>query len=957
MSVLLQQLHLAPKMGKVLLSGLVSVKDESLPPQSIAEYVARREASLLQGPKKDRGIGIDYIFFRRFNDGRSPQVSAYVVDNNGNDHTREEIAELHRRVWLNGTAPLLYVEWPTQVDVLRCAAGPEFWDRRRGVTVYIAAESIQVVSDVARSLDERKIRRFSAFRLASGTFWDDPINSDWACADRSAHKLLLHAAIDADSALQKKATPTVQPVMRRLLLLFVFTKYLEDRGVFPDGWFGKRVTGASTFLDALRDGGVEVVQQMLAELKAKFNGDIFELPELEQALTPDVLSEFVTLLEARTLRRQMYLWKQYSFHYIPVEVLSHLYQHFAQSGTGAIYTPPFVADLILDQVMPYEKLTGSEKVLDPTCGSGVFLVGAFRRLVHYWQSLNNWDRPGVPLLKEILKKSIFGVEMLPEAAHVAALNLALAICEALQPKVIWTHLKFDKLIGNNLFIGDFFENLENLRLSVPDGFCCIVGNPPFSSKLTPAAERTRREEWKTIPIPDGNIAYRVTEECMELLAPRARLCLLQPSGFLYNSKTRAFAAVFLRSRRVEAVLDFVSIRNLFERADTKAIALVVGRQEPEDDHEIRHLTFRRTKSVHESLGFELDHYDLHQIPQNIAETCPWVWKTNLLGGGRLVNLTAKVMGWPTLKDYLKQKGWTHGEGFIVGENEARKSPCEWLKDKKFLPTQGLTTDGVNLDTITKVPDWNVVYPAKPERFEAPMFLIAENESLPSDTWLNGSLAFLHSIVSINASKSEESQLVEFAEQFQKYKSDLKVFCLLKSSRSLIGKSTAILKRDIEQLPWPGDKGFQKLAWWEELLLSDASEVYAPFIRVGQNAPAITEAVDGPKFQSYATTFVRLLGSVYSNLRADRSGIADGMAYQAFTFGKTSELDWPGDWSDHLRKLLFKYDSAALRTHRIVRFYEGNTLIIVKPDRMRDWIPSTAIRDADETLVDLQEQGF
>lgn len=954
MSALLQQLHLAPKRGKALLSGLVSVKDNSLPPRSIAEHVARREASLLQGPKDDQGIGIDYIFFRRFNDGRSPQVVAYVVDNSGNVHTREEIAELHRRVWLNGTAPLLYVEWPTQVDVLRCAAGPEFWDRRKGTAVYVAAESIQVASDVARALDETKVRRFSAFRLANGTFWDDPINSDWACADQSAHKLLLQAAIDSDRALQKEAPPAAQPIMRRLLLLFVFTKYLEDRGVFPVGWFGERVTGATTFIDVLRDGGVEVVQQMLAELKGKFNGDIFELPELEQTLSPDVLSEFVTLLEARTLRRQRYLWDQYSFRYIPVEVLSHLYQHFAQSGTGAIYTPPFVADLILDQVMPYEKLTGSEKVLDPTCGSGVFLVGAFRRLVHYWQSLNNWDRPGVPRLKEILKKSIFGVEMLPEAAHVAALNLALAVCEALQPRVIWTHLKFDKLIGNNLFVGDFFDNLENLRSAGPDGFSCIVGNPPFYSELTPAAERTRREEWKTIPIPDGNIAYRVTEECVELLASSGRLCLLQPSGFLYNSKSRAFASAFLQSRTVEAVLDFVSIRNLFESADTKAIALVVCQAEPKADHEIRHLTFRRTKSVHERLGFELDHYDLHYIPQELAETSPWIWKTNLLGGGRLVNLTAKVMEWPILEDFLKEKGWTHGEGFTEGN---KSKSAEWLTGMPFLPTKALTEEGICIEQIETVRGTKFEAPRRPERFKAPMLLIAKNISLASGLRLNGDLAFLHRIVGINAPEGEKQEFVEFAQLFQKLSTALSVYCLLKSSETLIGKSTAILKRDIEHLPWPGNKGFQKLTWWEELLLSDASEIYAPLIRIGQNAPAITEAVDSPKFQRYAKTFVQLLGSVYSNLRVDRYGVADGMAYQAFTFGKTSELDWPNNWSETLRELLFKHDSAALRTHRIVRFYEGNTLIIVKPDRMRDWIPSTAIRDADETLVDLQEQGF
>jgi hypothetical protein len=40
-----------------------------------------------------------------------------------------------------------------------------------------------------------------------------------------------------------------------------------------------------------------------------------------------------------------------------------------------------------------------------------------------------------------------------------------------------------------------------------------------------------------------------------------------------------------------------------------------------------------------------------------------------------------------------------------------------------------------------------------------------------------------------------------------------------------------------------------------------------------------------------------------------------------------------------------------------RFYERNTIILVKPDRLRYWISSAAMRDADETLVDLQRQGY
>jgi hypothetical protein len=101
----------------------------------------------------------------------------------------------------------------------------------------------------------------------------------------------------------------------------------------------------------------------------------------------------------------------------------------------------------------------------------------------------------------------------------------------------------------------------------------------------------------------------------------------------------------------------------------------------------------------------------------------------------------------------------------------------------------------------------------------------------------------------------------------------------------------------------------------------------------------------------------MLGSVYSNLRASEFGLLDGLAFQAFCFGKESDLDWPSDWSGQLREVIYREHGDALRTVRILRFYEGNTIIMVKPDRLRYWIPSTAIRDADETLVDLQRQGY
>jgi hypothetical protein len=186
---------------------------------------------------------------------------------------------------------------------------------------------------------------------------------------------------------------------------------------------------------------------------------------------------------------------------------------------------------------------------------------------------------------------------------------------------------------------------------------------------------------------------------------------------------------------------------------------------------------------------------------------------------------------------------------------------------------------------------------------------------------------------------------------------LRAFCLLFGTQALLGKSTAILKRDLDVLPWPHDGVSWNLSSWEKILCTELVDFMADYVRLGQNSDLLKTQAGPGEFLRYAEIFCSLLGSVYENIMPIRSGIFGGLAYQAFCFGDNATLDWPGDWAETLQDLVFAKHGDALRTVRILRFYEGNTIIVVKPDRLRYWIPSTAIRDADETLVDLQRQGY
>ncbi len=923
--------------------GLVSVREQhsSLRPDErsvISEAAAFEE--------------VDFVFFRRFADGRSSQVAAFVVDNSDERLNEQQLARLHSDLWLHGEAPLVYVAWPTRIDILSCSRGPDFWVNEEHT--FNPADQIHIASEIDSELKKR--RRFSALRLADGTFWDDPQNSSLANHERTAHESLIQAIVEVDAELDGQN----KPVLRRLLLLTVLLKYLEDRRVFPNGWFGRFRRGSRSFFEVLKGGEPEQVIRLLQALERRFNGDVFSLPTgTQQRLSRRSLRQFAQLVEARTITRQRYLWEQYSFGHLPVEVVSHLYQRFVQ-GHGAVYTPPFLAALLLDHVMPYDKLTGKERILDPACGSGVFLVGAFRRLVTHWRSKHRWRQPDVETLKAILTRSIFGVELDSGAVDLAAFSLSLAVCDALKPDVIWSELRFDPLRGRNLHERDFFDFVldrrDETQADTLGKFDIVVGNPPFESTLTDAGKKLNdKATSERGRLPDKQAAYLFLEQSLDLLKPEGRLCLIQPHGFLYNQKTFSFRQRILRKSRVETLLDFISIRNLYDGADPKTVAVLAVNEEPADDHVIIHLTFRRTFSAYQRIGFEIDHYDRHRVSQQVADSDSLVWRINVLGGGRLVEFATRLRETSTISDFVKGNDWIIGEGFIVG-NRAHNAP--FLTGKRFLPNKALTDDGIDKSELRVVEETHFEGPRNESLFQSPLMVIKENERLPSAFWDMGDLAYKNEIVGIHAAPSQSRELKRFFRVFQQRLRQYQFCCTANGSRTFSTKATSVYKIDIESLPYPEDERDLDFTYWERAIQDDVIDYIAPFVRLGQNSELLRKAADASVVESYADMFCRLLGSIYDNLQAASPVFLSGLICQPFYFGDAPNIDWLGeDCQQKLLTLVYDQSLESLRTVRVVRLYHENMVLIVKPDRLRYWIRSTAIRDADDTVVDLHQQGY
>jgi SAM-dependent methyltransferase len=937
-------------------AGLVSVQTTTAETTlAVDERVAVSEAAAFEK--------VDYVFFRRFSDGRSSLAAAYVVDNSDEHLDEKSLADLHRKLWLNGTVPLLYVAWATRVDVLSCIRGPDFWND--AASRFSPAESIDVRTAGQISSELEKRARLSAFRLADGTLWDDPRNAHLANHDKGAHKSLIQAVVETDRELEGHKSP----LLRRLLLLMVLIKYLEDRRVFPSAWFGRFQKRAKQFSELLQGGDPAAVKRLLRFLERRFNGDVFVLTRNGgHELTKSALKRFAQLVEARTLGQQRYLWDQFSFEHVPVEVISSLYQRFVEGGHGTVYTPPFLASLLLDRAMPYAKLSGDERVLDPACGSGVFLVGAFRRLVNVWRSRNGWQRPDVETLKGILRRSIFGIELDPDAIDLSAFSLALAVCDALKPEVIWKDLKFEPFRNANLFQADFFELILRQRAgqktTLEDSFDVVVGNPPFESALTEAGAALDKISESANPergvLPDKQAAYLFLEQALTLVRPRGRLCLIQPHGVLYNRKTDEFRASIFRKNRIDSVFDFTSIRKLYE-ADPKTVALFAGAGPPDANQTIEHLTFRRTTSVHQRICFELDHYDRHRVSQPDAESEPFVWRSNLLGGGRLLEVSQRLRQMRTLAEFVEQnvdqRGWDYGEGFIAATTGKRER-AQFLIGKPFLPTTAFTDAGIDESQIGKVNETHFRSAYTEARYSPPLILVKESASLPFAFWDKGFLAYRDKIIGIHAPVTDRPALQKLYNTFRRWHKTYQFCCALNGTQALLGKATAILKQDVDALPYPADEQELQFSFWEEGIQDDVLSFMADYVRLGQNSELITKTADASALDAYCQMFCRMLGSVYRNLCAADPVRLDALICQPFYFGERPESPLLRyDSLDQIHRLVYQDQHESLRTVRIVRFYADNVMLIIKPDRLRYWIRSTAIRDADETLVDLYRQGY
>lgn len=936
--------------------GLVPVrgyKRDGRPPEEVAMM------------EKAEDYAADAVFFEAGRNGRAPvaQAFVYVSDAAAND---TEFAELHRRLWSWGGVPLLYRKTRGLVQLFRCAHRPDFYSAK-GELICKPVKTLKIASVISSSTLWGSVPLdpwWDATRLRNGTLWDDPtVSKEMLSHRRAAHKRLIDAVKDLNDELNNKGF-LKKHLRRKLLILSLLIAYLEARGVFLPDYFGQFLNGASKFFQVLGHG--EALVKLLADLEHRFNGNVFTLEDAdrESLRNNGQLARFANLVEARQERGgQLKLWELYSFKDLPVELISHIYQLFVKDTATSVYTPPFLVRLMLDETLSWGRLDrlqqNNEIILDPSCGSGVFLVESYKRLVLHWRSRNEWKMPEEPVLQQLLEK-VHGIDLEAGAVELAAFSLYLSLCDALEPEAIRASISlFPPLASKTLHQSCFFEAKEQNLIKAPIG--AVVGNPPFSSNLnTDGAKRSyQRYQVAHGPLPDKQLAYLFLHEAMGMVAEGGVLGMLQQYNFLYNQGSLGLRRNFITKWDVREVLDFISVRGLFNKggADTKVIVIIVEATNPSMDRKILHATFRRSGRVDAEQGFDIDYYDLHWLPRQLALSNDAVWRADLLGGGRVLGFVDRLKEFRTLGEYAASQQWDFGEGFIEGKREVSR-PAEHIVGRKLLPSEALTLNGIDPSMIITAPDKPIEGPRSEERFTPPLLLVREQMDIPHAIWSKHYLTYKNKIVGFAAPKGQYAQLSAADRWLTAETAALRAFAASISVRLFTQKATTLSGADILALPYP-ETGTLDLSLNEQIIVDDIVKYYRDLIRLGEDSMVMKEG-GLEALDDFTKVFTQQINTIYSknSLRALEPQMWSGVICQPFVFGE-GKVNWNGadELQGKLNDLLCEQQGTTLIVTRIARIYDGSFVFLVKPDRRRYWLRSIALRDADELLSDLRAQGF
>lgn len=411
----------------------------------------------------------------------------------------------------------------------------------------------------------------------------------------------------------------------------IFLRIAEDRSVEPYGNLKTALQQGEYYKNLFR---------IFKEADEKYNSGLFDFKK-------DTISDSLIIDDKvikKIINELYYPESPYEFSVLSVEILGSAYEQFlgktitidkahrakieekpeVRKAGGVYYTPQYIVEYIVQNTVGklIEGKTPKEistiKIVDPACGSGSFLIGAYQCLLDWHKnyysengkpSKGKKDSPLTPEgnlttneKKRILLNNIFGVDIDVNAVEVTKLSLLLKCMEGETEASINTQFRLfnervlptlDKNIkdGNSLVDTDFYDNEFdfgaekkikpfNWKNGFPEvfkngGFDCVIGNPPYV-----LGRETFDNSIKNY-IANKYISYGgkydlyvfFCEKALKLLRHKGRFSFIIPNTILVNENATKIRELILKNYSLETIRVFK--QKVFENAQVETVIVII----------------------------------------------------------------------------------------------------------------------------------------------------------------------------------------------------------------------------------------------------------------------------------------------------------------------------------------------------------------------------------------------
>ena len=567
-------------------------------------------------------IGVQAVF--GFLSRRSDQHDHYVpILYFATRPDKPQADALHRLVWSQGIVPILLIATPTGLQIRKTLAPP----RARPVSVpWDTLADDQGIPAALTSL--------TAVSLTSSLVWNDYAIDRHCRVDRALLDAIV--ALNTEVRHQFPDLDDCPDVVNSVIGRFIYFFVLLDRGIVTASWVRSLKTPNAKPLCAgiaqslLDSGGIDIADTPwpASEAWALFdriddilNGAIFPITTADRRRIPSQALHLVR----RSIRHGDALlhgtrqlgFLDVSFTTLRTETISAIYELFLciessydKSAEGAFYTPPFLVDYILDETDRIQPFTAKSRILDPAAGSGIFLVGAYRRILERTMPRGRWKDEHFTKARTLLEHSIFGIERNPQAASVARFSLYLTLLDYVDNTAIDALHRLVKparvfpALTNNVLAKDVFT-INTCKADDIGRFTHVIGNPPWGNmgdrsgranvphgaalteqrhaSLGPAVAFSRELEPTQFPVANKRLSELfVWKICRNFLAPNGVLGILISTRSFVGRMARAFPNALAKQTQIIGVVNMSHFRyRLFKGARNPALAIFAQAKQSE----------------------------------------------------------------------------------------------------------------------------------------------------------------------------------------------------------------------------------------------------------------------------------------------------------------------------------------------------------------------------------------